>query len=164
MLQSENIIFEQVSSDKYAKETMKIFKEYQLSIGTDLCFQNFDEELASIPGKYAPPQGRLYLAFMGKNINEAEIVGCVALRPIKNEQCEMKRLYVRPEFRGQKLGQILADKIISEAKNLGYKQMFLDTLTTMPEAVSLYKKLGFKECLPYCYNPLCGALYMSLDL
>lgn len=151
--------FVQVTSEKLLNITKEIFKEYQNSIETDLCFQNFNDELESLPGKYSPPKGRLYLAFF-----EDKVVGSVALRPLDEDKCEMKRLYVRPVFRGQKYGQILANKIILEAKDLGYKQMFLDTLTTMPEAVGLYKKLGFKECKPYCYNPLCGALYMNFDL
>lgn len=153
------IHFEQVTSLHLLSEAQEIFREYQTSIDTDLCFQKFEEELASLPGKYAPPNGRLYLAFMSETI-----VGCVALRPLEENQCEMKRLYVRPNFRGQNIGKILAEKIILDAKEIGYKQMFLDSLTTMTAALKLYHSLGFKDAEPYCFNPINGAIFMSLEL
>lgn len=147
------------SSEDLLNQAKEIFLEYQSAINTDLCFQNFEEELSSLPGKYSPPNGRLYLAFM-----ENKLVGCVALRPFKGDQCEMKRLYVRPDFRGQNLGRILAEKIIKDAKEIGYEQMLLDTLTSMTSAIKLYSSLGFKDYQPYCFNPICGAVYMCLDL
>lgn len=159
MNETEKLIFIEVNTEELIDETRKIFREYQESIDTDLCFQKFEEELASLPEKYAPPNGRLYLAFVGE-----KLVGCVALRPINNTECEMKRLYIKPEFRGQGFGRVLAEKIISDAKEIGYKQMFLDTLDTMTSALGLYKSLGFKDAPAYCFNPINGAIYMFLDL
>lgn len=159
---SVKVDFKQItseSSEDLLSQVRDIFLEYQSAIKTDLCFQNFEEELSSLPGKYSPPQGRLYLAFM-----DNKLVGCVGLRFFKENQCEMKRLYVRPEFRGQNLGRILAEKIIKDAQKIGYKQMLLDTLTTMTSAIKLYRSLGFKDYQPYCFNPICGAVYMCLDL
>lgn len=159
MNKTEKIIFIDVNTQELLEKTKEIFKEYQQSIDTDLCFQKFEEELASLPGKYAPPKGRLYLSFVGE-----KLVGCVALRPINDTECEMKRLYIKPEFRGQGMGRILAEKIISDAKEIGYKQMFLDTLDTMKSALNLYASLGFKDAPEYCYNPIEGAIFMYLDL
>lgn len=157
---NEKVIdFKLVGSDELIEKTKRIFREYQESIETDLCFQKFEEELASLPGKYSYPQGRLYLAFI-----DNEIVGCVALRPMNDVNCEMKRLYVCPEYRGLGFGRILAEKIISDAKEIGYKKMFLDTLDTMVSAVNLYKKLGFKDAHEYCFNPIKGAIFLVLDL
>lgn len=160
----EKINFKSVESNELLEETRKIFREYQESIDTDLCFQKFEEELVSLPGKYAPPEGRLYLAFVDDAIQHEKIIGCVALRPFEDNKCEMKRLYVRPEFRGRGFGKILAEKIIKEAKKIGYKQMFLDTLDTMTSAINLYTSLGFKKASAYCYNPIKGAVYMYLNL
>jgi ribosomal protein S18 acetylase RimI-like enzyme len=140
-------------------QAKKNFLEYQSAINTNLCFQNFEEELSSLPGKYSPSNGRLYLAFIDTNL-----VGCVGLRPFKENQCEMKRLYVRHDFRGQNIGRILAEKIIKDAQEIGYNQMLLDTLTIMTSAIKLYSSLGFKNYKPYCFNPICGAVYMYLDL
>lgn len=155
----QGLNFTEVNSDVLLDETRRIFREYQESIDTDLCFQKFEEELASLPGKYAPPKGRLYLCFMGE-----QLVGCVALRPINDSDCEMKRLYVKPEFRGRGLGRVLAEKIITESKKIGYKEIFLDTLTSMKSAINLYKSLGFKKSEPYCFNPENDAVFMSLIL
>jgi putative acetyltransferase len=138
----------------------ELFLEYAKSLGFDLCFQNFDEELANLPGDYAPPEGRLLL--VSSNTQPA---ACVALHKITSEICEMKRLYVRPEFRGKGLGRELAEKIISAARQIGYKKLRLDTVEPrMKTAVAMYRQLGFREIPPYRPNPIEGALYMELDL
>lgn len=148
-----------VTSEPLVNQAREIFREYQLSLGIDLCFQDFENELATLPGKYAPPQGRLYLGF----VNNA-LAGCIALRPFQEHKCEMKRLYVRPEFRGQQLGMALATTTIAVARQVGYRQMFLDTLPVMSVAQKLYRSLGFIEVPAYCLNPVEGAIFMSLDL
>ncbi len=135
----------------------ELFKEYEESLGFDLSFQDFEKELAELPGEYSPPGGRLMLAVQGE-----EVVGCVALRKIEDGICEMKRLYIRPNFRRKGIGRQLAEKIISEARKIGYTHMRLDTISSMKEANTLYESLGFKEIKPYRYNPINGALYMEL--
>lgn len=138
----------------------ELFLEYANSLGFSLCFQSFDHELASLPGDYAQPRGRLLLAR-----HEGVPAGCVALHPLEDGICEMKRLYVRPQFRGRGLGKRLAENIIGEARALGYQQLRLDTVEpTMREAVGMYRKMGFREVAPYRPNPIEGALYMELTL
>jgi len=138
----------------------ELFKEYAAGLGIDLCFQHFDKELALLPGDYVPPTGRLFLA-----MEEDTAVGCVALRRIADGICEMKRLYVRPEFRGTGLGRTLAQKIIQAAREIGYDRMRLDTLPgKMDRAIAMYRSLGFKYIEPYYVNPVESAKFMELSL
>ena len=138
----------------------ELFLEYAQSLNFSLCFQSFDQELASLPGDYAPPTGRLLLAeFNGQR------AGCVALHRLADGICEMKRLYVRPQFRGHKIGRRLAEAVIAEAGAAGYERMRLDTVApVMRAAVQLYRELGFYEIPPYRPNPMEGTLYMELVL
>jgi putative acetyltransferase len=138
----------------------ELFLEYAQSLGFSLCFQGFDKELADLPGDYAPPRGRLILAS-----RKGDTAGCVALHPISGDICEMKRLYVRPEFRGSGLGRALAERVIAEAREIDYKKLRLDTVEPrMKAAVTMYRQLGFMEIEPYRPNPIAGALYMELEL
>jgi ribosomal protein S18 acetylase RimI-like enzyme len=136
-----------------------LLEEYAASLGISLDFQRFDRELAQLPGEYQPPAGRLLLARSGP-----EIAGCVALRRIDGELCEMKRLYVRPAFQGQGIGRSLAEVVIAEARQAGYTTMKLDTLAFMTAAMSLYESLGFRDSAPYRHNPIPGTRFMSLSL
>ena len=137
----------------------ELFQEYGRSIGIDLSFQGFDEELASLPGKYAPPHGAVIIAR-----SDAVPCGCIALRGIDERTCEMKRLYVRPGNRGLRIGAELVTRIIETAKSRGYESMRLDTLPSMASAVSLYRSFGFREIDPYIFNPIPGALFMEKTL
>jgi ribosomal protein S18 acetylase RimI-like enzyme len=138
------------------EEVRALFLEYAQWLGFSLCFQGFDEELRTLPGKYAPPQGALLLA-PGR--------GCVGVRPLDARTAEMKRLFVRPSARGQGLGRRLALAAIAEARERGYSRMVLDTISEkMGEAVTLYRALGFREIAPYYENPIEGALYLELEL
>ena len=137
----------------------ELFTEYARSIDIDLCFQSFDRELAELPGKYAPPEGRLFLA-----LAEQPPAGCVALRKIEDGICEMKRLYVRPAFRGRGLGRQLADEVITAAHKIGYERMRLDTLSSMTPAIALYESLGFRRIPAYYNNPSGLAVFFELKL
>jgi putative acetyltransferase len=150
----------QVESAGEIEAIRRLFLEYAQSLGFSLCFQNFDQELASLPGDYAPPHGRLLLARQGE-----AAAGCVALHKIDADRCEMKRLYVRPQFRGLGLGLDLTQRVIAEARRIGYKYLRLDTVEPkMPVAVTMYRRLGFREIAPYRPNPIAGALYLELQL
>ncbi|HEV7745797.1 MAG TPA: GNAT family N-acetyltransferase [Pyrinomonadaceae bacterium] len=152
--------FIQAQSAEEISCARELFEEYAARLGIDLCFQNFDKELAELPGKYALPSGRLFLAVTGD-----QVAGGVALREIAPGVCEMKRLYVRPEFRGTGLGRTLAEKIIQTAREIGYRCMRLDTLPgKMDRAIAMYHSFGFKEIDPYYSNPVVGALFMELEL
>ncbi|MFW5927938.1 MAG: GNAT family N-acetyltransferase [Thermoplasmatota archaeon] len=140
-------------------EIRDIFIEYRKDLGLDLSFQEFQDELEELPGEYSPPEGSILMAK-----DEDETVGCVALRKINEDTCEMKRLYVKPDYRGEGLGKKLALSIIEKAREKGYGKMKLDTLTTLKKANELYRSIGFEECEPYRYNPLDDALYMELEL
>jgi len=137
----------------------RLFEEYAASLDIDLCFQNFDLELETLPGAYAPPDGTIVVAYA-----DGEPGGCAALRKIGDGVCEMKRLYVRPAHRGAGIGRGLAEAIVARARETGYATMRLDTLETMTEANALYLSLGFRKCPPYCYNPCEHPVYMELSL
>ena len=141
------------------EDARSIFKEYQSSVGVDLCFQDFEQELKQLPGEYSEPRGCILLALV-----ESKLAGCVALRPLSSDICEMKRMYVRPSFRGQGLGRILAQDIIAEARKRRYRKMRLDSLSSMREALSLYESLGFVQIDAYRLNPVEGAVFLELNL
>jgi ribosomal protein S18 acetylase RimI-like enzyme len=137
----------------------ELFREYAAGLGVDLAFQDFETELATLPGKYQPPEGRLLIAWKG-----SDAVGCVALRALDRGRCEMKRLYVRPTARGEKLGRGLAERICAEARQAGYSRICLDTLPGMDSAQALYRSLGFVPIDPYVFNPVPGTRFLARDL
>jgi putative acetyltransferase len=139
--------------------TRQLFEEYAASLNFELGFQNFAAELENLPGDYAPPRGRLLLAY-----HQDEVVGCVGLRPFAGDVCEMKRLYVQPAARGRGVGQLLATTVIDAARKIGYRVMRLDTVATMLPAIALYEALGFEPIEPYRYNPLENVRYFELSL
>jgi ribosomal protein S18 acetylase RimI-like enzyme len=136
-----------------------LFREYADALGVDLSFQDFETELAKLPGDYAPPGGRLYLAY-----EDGKPAGCVGLRKIGDDICEMKRLYVRPLYRGQGIGRRLVLELVKDARELGYVRMRLDTLPSMKRALELYRAMGFKPIDPYRDNPFPDAMFLELHL
>jgi carbonic anhydrase len=159
----ETPIIRVASSTQDILEIRQLLREYEAWLGTDLCFQDFESELAGLPGSYAPPSGRLLIA-TEDSASANRSAGCVALRPFDESICEMKRLFVRADFRGSGLGRRLALAIVDEARAIGYRKMRLDTLPQQREAHRLYASLGFREIEPYRPNPIAGSLFLELDL
>jgi GNAT superfamily N-acetyltransferase len=157
------IVLERPETAEHLEHARTIFREYAQSLGVDLCFQDFESELARLPGEYAAPSGHLLLAWV-----DGRLAGCGALRPLPDADyanaCEMKRLYVRPDFRGFGLGRALAGALFDEARRIGYSHMLLDTLDDMEAARELYATLGFEEIPPYYFNPIPGAHYLKAEL
>ena len=148
----------QAQTEADLQHIRELFAEYVEWLGINLCFQNYDKELAELPGEYASPEGRLLIAYAGE-----EVAGCVALRSLGDGVCEMKRLYVRPAFRGERLGWKLVDLVLEEARKFGYERIRLDTLPgKMDRAIAMYRLLGFKDIEPYYHNPVTGAAFMEL--
>lgn len=137
----------------------QLFREYADSLGHNLCFQSFEHELAGLPEPYAPPNGRLYIASC-----DSAIAGCIALHPFSADVAEIKRLYVRTQFRGGGIGKALVKSVIEDATHIGFKQIVLETLYSMRDAMRLYKKLGFENIEPYCDIPIEEAIYMGMNL
>ena len=154
------VTLSQAESEADIEDVREIFREYESSLGLDLCFQGFEDELKNLPGKYAAPKGRLYLAQVSNMV-----AGCIALRPLEPDVCEMKRLFVREEFRGLQIGRMLIERLIDDAREIGYTAMRLDTFPPkMGKAVQLYESYGFREIPPYYDNPNEGVLFMELRL
>jgi putative acetyltransferase len=149
----------QAETRDHIEHARQLFTEYAAELNINLNFQNFDEELKGLPGDYAPPSGTLLLA-----MDETRVAGCAALRKLEDGICEMKRLFVRPEYRGAKLGKVLAEAIIQEARKRNYLTLRLDTLPSMAQARRLYASLGFTEIAPYRFNPIEGTAFMELNL
>lgn len=150
-----------VATPEHLETIRRLFGEYAASLPFALDFQGFADELAALPGKYAPPDATLLLLIDGDG---AEPAGCVALRPLDDGTCEMKRLYVRPACRGQGYGKLLADAVIAAARRLGYRGMRLDTVPGMDAAIAMYAALGFEPIEPYCHNPVPGAMFLKKTL
>jgi putative acetyltransferase len=159
MMSATMMQIENADTTELVRLARDLFVEYSESLGVDLCFQGFAEELARLPGEYARPAGRLMLIFNG-----LEAVGCGALRPIDDRVCEMKRVYLRPPVRGKGAGRVLIGALIETAREIGYEQMRLDTLPSMTRAMEIYRSLGFKEIAPYRVNPVPGASFLELEL
>jgi GNAT superfamily N-acetyltransferase len=155
-----DIEIRQAMSESDIETARELFREYEAWLGLDLCFQGFEQELRDLPGKYVPPRGRLYLAYF-----DSALAGCIAMRPLENEVCEMKRLFVRSRFRGKQIGVQLIERLIEEARIENYSAMRLDTFPPkMEKAVRLYESLGFRPIAPYYHNPTEGVLFMELTL
>jgi ribosomal protein S18 acetylase RimI-like enzyme len=153
------MLIEILNGETRVVDVKTLFTEYAASLGIDLGYQNFDDEFASLPSKYALPYGRLYLAFV-----DGALAGCIAMRKLNETRAEMKRLYVRPDFRGAKLGLSLVTKVIEDAREIGYRELVLDTLATMNRAQDLYRGLGFVETQAYYDTPVEGTVFLRLAL
>ena len=150
----------QAETDEQMRDARLLFREYESWLGMDLCFQDFEHEVAELPGKYAKPHGRLLLAY-----SDGKLAGCIAMRKLEDGVCEMKRLFVRDGFRGQKIGIQLIEKVIEESRKENYKKLRLDTFPPkMAKAVSLYESHGFRLIPPYYHNPHVGVVFMELSL
>lgn len=154
----------QALAEPAMSQAQKLFREYAMSPGVEACLQDFEGELASLPGSYGPPTGRLLLALRQEPGGYDEPVGCVGLRKLEDGACEMKRLYVRRDLRGAGAGRALVEAVIAEARSMGYRKMRLDTLLNMLEAQTLYKGLGFREIPAYLKNPTPNAIFFELAL
>lgn len=155
----------EADTEEAVNEARALIMEYAAALGMDLSFQGFEKEMAEFPGEYASPDGRLLLAYKEASCAATRgLAGCVALRKVDSDTCEMKRLYVRREFRGQGAGRALALAVIGIARGIGYRRMRLDTLPIMEEAQALYGSLGFREIPPYRFNPIPGAVFLELTL
>jgi putative acetyltransferase len=151
---------EQAVTDEQIEQVRSLFREYESWLGLSLCFQGFEEELETLPGKYAEPDGRIFIGYV-----DDEPAGCIGLRKLDDGICEMKRLYLRESARGQGLGNALIDKLIADAREIGYKKMRLDTYPPkMGKAVGLYESHGFRVIEPYYDNPHGDTLFMEMDL
>jgi putative acetyltransferase len=150
----------QATTEEQIETARELFKEYAASLAIDMCFQSFDQELQTLPGKYAPPDGRLLLAYV-----DDELIGCIALRKLDNRTCEMKRLFLRPNYRGKGYGRTMIENLIEQARDIGYQRMWLDSLPgKMDAAISLYREFGFKDIPAYYENPLEGVVYLERSL
>lgn len=157
---SEKFTINPATSAQDVLDATKLFEAYAKSLGIDLTYQDFATEMSSMPGKYSPPTGALLLA----RDAHGHPIGCVGVRPLEGRFCEMKRLYVSPEGRGMGLGRALAERVVEDARGLGYRAMRLDTLASLRAAFALYKKLGFREIGAYYQTPLEGTVFMELEL
>jgi ribosomal protein S18 acetylase RimI-like enzyme len=150
----------QATSNEQIETARELFNEYAAELAINMCFQNFDQELKTLPGKYTPPDGRLLIAY-----TDEELAGCIALRKLDDRTCEMKRLFIRPKFRGKGYGRKMIDSLIEQARDIGYERMWLDSLPgKMDAAIALYRQLGFKDIPAYYDNPLEGAVYLERTL
>jgi len=155
----KNIKFKKILDKKFNEAIKKLFREYAEELTIDLDFQDFEQELANLPGKYSPPEGVLFLAFL-----DNKEIGCIAFRKISKDTCEMKRLFVKKAYRGLGIGRKLVSILIEEAKDKNYKYMRLDTIPSLKKAQKLYESFDFYDIEPYVYNPTEGARFMELDL
>jgi carbonic anhydrase len=151
-------------SEAKISQARNLFREYAATLGVGVCLGDYDRELATLPGRYAPPEGRLVLAIEQSGENTEEVIGCAALRKFEEGTCELKRLYVRPQFRGQGVARELVQDLIAQAKSIGYRRVVLDTLPSMREAHRLYEALGFHKIDAYQKDPIPGSLFFELPL
>ncbi len=159
MPRAAHVRIARIRGPRDVRQARRLIEEYARSLAVDLCFQGFDEEMRGLPGKFVPPSGGLWLAWVGRRA-----VGCVALRRFDGSRCEMKRLYVRPRYRDLGIGRRLVSATVRAAERAGYRRMLLDTLGSMRSALRVYASFGFRAVRPYRYNPIPGAVYLALSL